>query len=144
MANDSALPHRGKKAEPATTPISRLSSCKTVITFAADDWEVSDWPQAVTLSLKRNLCGGGTNYKAATPAILYVYSAVPSGGNIGYLWDSSKLNNAATAMPGAVKFVMPTVSDGYIFIAGGIGITGFRELRPVAVRRGSHRLAFLY
>lgn len=64
--------------------------------------------------------GGSTNYKAATPAILYVYTAVPSGGKISYLWDSSKLPNPTTAMPGAVKFVMPTVSDGYVFIAGGV------------------------
>jgi hypothetical protein len=57
--------------------------------------------------------------------VLYAYQAVPvptnnSSGNIAYLWDSSQLPNSSNVMPGAVPFVMPTIADGYIFIAGGV------------------------
>ena len=55
----------------------------------------------------------------ASPALLYVYPAVPTGQTVTELWDSKKLTNNATLMPGAVKFTVPTVVDGYILIGGG-------------------------
>jgi len=46
-------------------------------------------------------------------------SCVPTGQTVTELWDSKKLTNNATLMPGAVKFTVPTVVDGYILIGGG-------------------------
>jgi hypothetical protein len=59
-------------------------------------------------------------YYVAGPPVLYAYQAVADPNNnhaLDYLWDSSSLNSS---MPGAVKFAMPTIADGRIFIAGGV------------------------
>jgi hypothetical protein len=55
----------------------------------------------------------------ASAAILYVYPAVPAGQTVTKLWDSTELTGNATLMPGAVKFTVPTIVDGYILIGGG-------------------------
>jgi hypothetical protein len=51
----------------------------------------------------------------ATAAVLFAYKAASSGSGILPLQSTPLLTN----MPGAVKFVAPTVVDGRIFIAGG-------------------------
>ena len=67
--------------------------------------------------------GFGILSKPAGPAVLYAYKAVPSGGGPGslgaQLWDSSAYNTSVPGNPGAVKFMIPTVADGKIFVAGG-------------------------
>jgi hypothetical protein len=66
------------------------------------------------------------DYMASSPGTLIAYAAVPVQEQqngplvLKYLWDSTKLTNYSTAMPGAVKFVIPTIAEGYVFIAGGI------------------------
>jgi len=64
--------------------------------------------------------GYGTFTNAATGAVVYAYKAIPTGSSLGTeLWDTSAYNNTAPGNPGGVKFVVPTVADGKIFIAGG-------------------------
>ena len=64
---------------------------------------------------------GKPTYIPSKPAVLFAFQATPnSDGHLVYLWDSSQLPHQETAMPGAVKFVMPTIADGRIFIAGGV------------------------
>lgn len=53
----------------------------------------------------------------AGPAALYAYQANPSNGTLIHLWDSGI--NYSSTNAGAVKFVVPTIVDGYIFMAGG-------------------------
>jgi hypothetical protein len=61
--------------------------------------------------------------QAASPAILYVYNPipVPSGLPNQYvlneLWNSSTSGNDDG--PGAVKYTVPTVANGLVFVAGG-------------------------
>ncbi len=67
--------------------------------------------------------GFGTFTNAAGGAELYAYKAIPSGtgaGSLGTeLWDTTAFNSTVPGNPGAVKFVVPTVADGKIFVAGG-------------------------
>ena len=53
--------------------------------------------------------------KAASPAILYVYNAMPNtqSNTLSELW------NSGTSGPGAVKFTVPTVAGGLVFVGGG-------------------------
>jgi len=57
--------------------------------------------------------------KAAKPAVLIVYNAVPSGNPpvLQELWESSK--GTANTGPAAVKFTVPTIAGGLVFVAGG-------------------------
>ncbi len=67
--------------------------------------------------------GYGTFTNAASGAVLYAYKAIPTGtgtGSLGAaLWDTSAFNNTVPGNPGGVKFVVPTIADGKIFVAGG-------------------------
>lgn len=57
---------------------------------------------------------------AATPAILVAYNAIPGPPNqpiLKELWESSTGTN--NAGPGAVKFTVPTVAGGLVFVPGG-------------------------
>jgi hypothetical protein len=56
--------------------------------------------------------------QAATPAVLAVYNPIPSGtpATLQLLWESSKPGNTG---PGAVKFTVPTVAGGLVFVPGG-------------------------
>jgi hypothetical protein len=67
-----------------------------------------------------NTAGAGTivngEAKAAKPAVLFAYTAIPNGLSMTELWNSKTLG---PKMPGAVKFVPPTVVDGKILIGGG-------------------------
>ena len=57
---------------------------------------------------------------AAGPAVTYSYAAAPSGTSLGSsLWDTSTYNTSNPGNPGAVRFVVPTIADARIFIAGG-------------------------
>jgi hypothetical protein len=66
-----------------------------------------------------NTSGYGKIGQQATAAVLYGYQAVPSGGSLSKLWDTSAYNTSAPGNPGAVKFVVPTIVEGKIFLAGG-------------------------
>ena len=58
--------------------------------------------------------------EAANGAVLYSCRALPTGNSLGTeLWDTSAYNNTAPANPGSVRFVVPTIADGKIFIARG-------------------------
>jgi hypothetical protein len=67
--------------------------------------------------------GYGTHAKAASAAVLYAYKAIPArlaaGGLGSTLWTTSAYNHTVPGSPGAVKFVVPTIVDSKIFIAGG-------------------------
>lgn len=57
---------------------------------------------------------------AAKPAILIVYDAIPVGMqtlSLQELWESS--SPAGNAGPGAVKFTVPTIAGGLVFVPGG-------------------------
>jgi hypothetical protein len=58
----------------------------------------------------------------AQPAVLAVYQAVPTSVNgtivLEYLWASS-LNTSNYGGPGSVKFAVPTVANGLVFVPGG-------------------------
>ena len=57
---------------------------------------------------------------AAKPAILVVYNPIPTTGKpaiLKELWESSV--GTANAGPGAVKFTVPTVAGGLVFVGGG-------------------------
>jgi len=56
---------------------------------------------------------------AAQPAVLTVYDAVPNPNKhvLTELWESSTL--AANNGPGAVRFTVPTIAGGLVFIGGG-------------------------
>jgi hypothetical protein len=61
---------------------------------------------------------------AATGSVLYAYRAIPAaGGGTGSLgselWDTSAYNNSTPGNPGAVKFTVPTIVEGKIFLGGG-------------------------
>jgi len=56
----------------------------------------------------------------AGAAVLYAYKAVPDDSSLGAeLWDTSAYDKTIPGSPGAVKFVVPTIVDGKIFLAGG-------------------------
>ena len=57
--------------------------------------------------------------QGAKPEILVVYNAIPSGNpaKLQELWESSK--GKGNAAPGAVKFGVPTIAGGLVFIGGG-------------------------
>jgi hypothetical protein len=64
--------------------------------------------------------GYGKLSRVAGPAVLYAYKAAPSQGSLGpELWDTSAYNQTSPGSPAAVKFVVPTIVDGKIFLAGG-------------------------
>lgn len=58
--------------------------------------------------------------KPAGPDILVVYNAIPSGkklDTLNVLWESTV--GTGNAGPGAVKFTVPTVAGGLVFVGGG-------------------------
>jgi len=75
--------------------------------------------------------GSGTagTSTAAKPAVLAVYQAVPATVNgtteLENIWKSSISN--ANAGPGAVKFAVPTVANGLVFVSG--GASGYAQAR---------------
>jgi hypothetical protein len=100
---------------------SRSSGGMTSVT-----WNGTAANTGVAWALDSNGFGRYTNpgYQAAAQAVLYAYPAVPTnltcnGGRVCELWDSTMLTNSSTVMPGAVKFTVPTIVDGYMIIAGG-------------------------
>ncbi len=65
----------------------------------------------------------GIRTRVASAAILYAYKAIPArlaAGGLGTsLWNTSAYNGSFPGSPGAVKFMVPTIVDSKIFIAGG-------------------------
>ena len=62
--------------------------------------------------------------KAAKSEVLYAYRAIPTSRNpstaLGTeLWDTSAYSSTNPGNPGSVKFVVPTIADGKIFLGGG-------------------------
>jgi hypothetical protein len=58
--------------------------------------------------------------QAAKPAVLFAYNAIPGPPNapvLSELWKSS--TGTSNAGPGAVKFAVPTVAGGLVFVSGG-------------------------
>jgi hypothetical protein len=94
---------------------------------ASITWNGSSSTTGVTWALDSNGFGRpgaqkGT-FQESTQAILYAYPATPNnltcggGGYVCELWDTNQ--SLSTFMPGAVKFTVPTVVDGYILVGGG-------------------------
>jgi len=90
-------------------------------------WDNSNSSNGVVWALDSNGYGrynpNTSSFVSSNQAILYAYPAVPGNfnpsGQVTELWDSNQLSSYTTVMPGAVKFSVPTVADGYIFVAGG-------------------------
>ena len=83
--------------------------------------ESSNISNAIVWALDTSVYGTFTN--PAGGAVLYAYKAIPSGtgaGSLGAaLWSTSAYNDTVPGNPGGVKFVVPTIADGKIFVAGG-------------------------
>lgn len=86
-------------------------------------WDGSDTDTALLWALHSGGYGqweaGTKSAVPANPVILYVYNAVPSGNPpvLQELWKSSA--GKKNAGPGAVKFTVPTVAGGLVFVPGG-------------------------
>jgi len=63
----------------------------------------------------------GLTTRAAGPAVLFAYNAIPNGSTLTNAFRSDKLKLPAGTNPGpgAVKFGVPTVAGGMVFVAGG-------------------------
>jgi hypothetical protein len=102
-ATDHAFTVRGATPSITWNSNSVTGGINTAIVWVLD---TSEWGQE-----------GGT---AAMAAVLYAYQAVPSGGSLGTsLWTTTSYDATNPGSPGAVKFVVPTIADGQIFLAGG-------------------------
>ena len=110
----------------ATTPAIPTSAHKFSFPGAAPSitWnnaEATNITDAIVWALDTG--GFGQAGQPATPAVLYAYKAIPTGSGAGSLgaelWDTSAYNASNPGNPGAVKFVVPTIADGKIFVAGG-------------------------
>jgi hypothetical protein len=107
-----------------------INSTKPVGGTVSVSWSSANGPSSgIAWALDSNNYGS-PNPKGdspAQPAVLRAYSAVPNASQCTgqppvctELWDSTQLTNSATFMPGAVKFTVPTIVDGYILVAGGV------------------------
>ena len=78
----------------------------------------ADVDDAIVWTLENS--GFGKLSSPAGAAVLYAYKAVPADGSLGAeLWDTSAYSKTTPGSPGAVKFVVPTIVDGKVFLAGG-------------------------
>jgi hypothetical protein len=102
---------------PETTP----ASFPYPGTTPSISWDGSDPTTALLFTVNTSGYGqwGATTNKstAAKAATLVVYNPIPSGNPpiMQELWESS----GASAGPGAVKFTVPTVAGGLVFLGGG-------------------------
>lgn len=68
--------------------------------------------------------GAANEGKTALNEVIYAYRAIPTSRNpstaLGtVLWKSSAYSSTNPGNPGSVKFVVPTIADGQIFLGGG-------------------------
>jgi hypothetical protein len=78
-------------------------------------WDNKIPGNAILWVVNVNKYGSGTKTttSAALPAELYAYSPTPNGNAISGLWSDT------TSGPGGVKYAVPTVANGMVFVAGG-------------------------
>lgn len=97
-------------------------------------WDGSTAQNAIVWAVNASAYGSWNPHTQATQAagaaVLYAYTAVPAGSNcstsactLTELFSSSSLTNNVPNGPGAVKFTVPTVAGGMVFVAGGMGPT---------------------
>ncbi|HEY3975326.1 MAG TPA: hypothetical protein VGM18_20150 [Candidatus Sulfotelmatobacter sp.] len=81
----------------------------------AISWDNKNSGNALLWVVNISKAGSGTTTTTnkASPANLYVYNPIPTSGNIGELWSSG------TSGPGGVKYTVPTVANGMVFVGGG-------------------------
>lgn len=89
-------------------------------------WDGSGSSTGVVWALDANQYGRkdpASGFDVAGAATLYAYPAVPGNfngqGRVTELWDTHTAG-FDSSMPGAVKFMLPTAADGYVFVAGGV------------------------
>ncbi len=88
-------------------------------------WNGSDPGTGILWAVEDSSFGrwDGTQSHPAAPSILHAYAAVPFNQNgtiiLNPLWSSP--SSGAGVAPGAVKFTIPTVANGMVFVAGGLG-----------------------
>jgi len=89
-------------------------------------WDGGNSGSGITWALDSNAYGSPNpnGLFPAGPAVLRAYKAAPDSthcpaGVCNELWDSTQLTGYTTLMPGAVKFTVPTIVDGYILVGGG-------------------------
>ena len=105
----------------------KYSDAKAIGGTASVSWNGGAASTGLVWALDSNGYGLPNSSTPALPAVLYIYPAVPVHPTCGVnhsqvceLWDSTQLTGNATLMPGAVKFTVPTIVDGYILVAGGV------------------------
>jgi len=104
----------------AGTPETTPKSFPYPSTVPSLSWDGSDPDTALLWAINASGYGQWTpenKANAATPATLYVYNPIPSGNPpiLKELWEGYGSNNG----PGAVKFTVPTVAGGLVFVGGG-------------------------
>jgi hypothetical protein len=82
----------------------------------AISWDNQNSGGAILWAVNVNKAGRGTTTTtgAAFPAQLYAYNPVPITGNTVKNWWSD-----TTTGPGGVKYTVPTIANGMVFVAGG-------------------------
>jgi len=101
------------------------SEANTALLWALDTGGYGSWKPLTNAS------------QTATPTILIVYNPIPVAGKneLNELWESSI--SPANAGPGAVKFTVPTVAGGLVFVSGGTpgygpGVPGGKDVTCTA------------
>jgi hypothetical protein len=86
-------------------------------------WDGSHASSAVLWTINYSGAAGWNPFvnraTAASPAVLMVYGAIPNATKhiLNEAWASSA--SAGNSGPGAVKFMVPTIAGGLVFVAGG-------------------------
>jgi hypothetical protein len=104
---------------PTGTPETTPKTFSYPSTIPSLSWNGSEASTALLFTINSSGYGKWASNKAsaAKPDTLFVYNPIPSGNPpvLQELWESSGSNNG----PGAVKFTVPTVAGGLVFVGGG-------------------------